>query len=53
LALSAGFEPAISGLRIRDPGPLDDDSVVKKIKKIKMKVAPGAGLEPAGLAAPD
>ena len=27
MVLPAGFEPAISGLRIRDPGPLDDDSV--------------------------
>jgi hypothetical protein len=30
LALSAGFEPAISGVRFRDPGPLDDDSVIEK-----------------------
>jgi hypothetical protein len=26
LVLPAGFEPAISGLRARGPGPLDDDS---------------------------
>jgi hypothetical protein len=52
VVLPAGFEPAISGLRTRNPGPLDDDSVIKK--KIKKKVAPGAGLEPAGLSkAPD
>jgi hypothetical protein len=35
VVLSAGFEPAISGVRFRNPGPLDDDSVIKKIKKIK------------------
>ena len=27
MALPAGFEPAISGVRFRNPGPLDDDSV--------------------------
>ena len=33
VVLSAGFEPAISGVRFRNPGPLDDDSVIKRIKK--------------------
>src|SRR5713226_8326728 len=28
LVLSAGFEPAIAGLRARSPRPLDDDSCV-------------------------
>jgi hypothetical protein len=29
VVLSAGFEPAIAGVRFRNPGPLDDDSWVK------------------------
>src|SRR5262249_33869756 len=28
MVLPAGFEPAISGVRFRNPGPLDDDSVM-------------------------
>ena len=39
-------------LRVEGPGswPLDDDSIFAKLVR---RMAPGAGLEPAGLAAPD
>ena len=29
MELPAGFEPAISGVRFRNPGPLDDDSALE------------------------
>jgi hypothetical protein len=35
LALPAGFEPAVSGVRVRDPWPLDDGSVIGSGRRIR------------------
>ncbi len=45
MVLSAGFEPAISGVRFRDPGPLDDDSVIKRINTQKWLLEQGSNLQ--------
>jgi hypothetical protein len=44
VVLSAGFEPAISGLRTRDLGPLDDDSM-NKIDQVKWLLEQGSNLQ--------
>jgi hypothetical protein len=40
-----GFEPAISGVRFRDPGPLDDDSVIEKDQHAKWLLEQGSNLQ--------
>jgi hypothetical protein len=45
MVLSAGFEPAISGLRPRNPGPLDDDSMINKDQQVKWLLEQGSNLQ--------